>query len=207
MSINGTTGLAVCLECYHLRSTSREGTRRCPCTPRDKAIPAGKRGTGNGRPDLCHLCARDTVTVGTRWSSYGCEQCRDVNKAIGNVLGGSVGGALTLGGHSLQNGVALGGGDISEEAIDRFADRILALLSGWRRLETWCRDEARRLADSAALTGERRKTVALSRWKKLFPVGAGPSVDAFVRYSGSELPDHPSLDRLRQSWLGHLREK
>jgi hypothetical protein len=124
---------------------------------------------------------------------------------VGAVVGGYRSGALPLGRHSLMNGAAMRVGADSDSEIAEFARTLKDLLREWRRLGEWRKAEARRLADSAMLTSGRGE-VPLEEWLRTFRSSEGASVDAFCRYVGAELPDHPDLRYLTDARLEFLFE-
>ena len=64
---------------------------------------------------------------GSRWSWYACENCLEVNRAVGAVFGSQKAGALPLGRHSIMNGVTLGGGHTDDTAVAGFVDLLRGL--------------------------------------------------------------------------------
>ena len=112
--------LEVCLECFNLRGSFEGKEHRCDCVPRDDGWREREWGTRDiaALVDLCHLCARNTMKSGTRWSWYACDICLKVNRIVGEVFGSRRAGALPLGRHSIMNGVTLGGGHTDDTAAE-----------------------------------------------------------------------------------------
>ena len=152
--------------------------------------------------DLCHLCARNTMKSGTRWSWYACDTCLEVNRSVGTVLGSPKAGALPLGRHSIMNGVTLGGGNIDDAAVRGFSELLRGLTSVWKRIFEWAPLEASRLA-TAADWGD-RESVPLVEWLGTNPTSIGASVDAFSRFVEYDLPDHPLLRDLIEARVEFL---
>jgi len=91
--------LAVCLTCFRLKGTYRDKEHRCQCMDRDDGWRKGEW-DGYDIPafiDLCHVCLRDTVASGSRWSWYACETCREINVSAGETIGVEKWGALRWG--------------------------------------------------------------------------------------------------------------
>lgn len=108
--------------------------------------------------DLCHLCVRDVMRSGARWSWYACETCRTVNNQIANAILGDThprNQILPLGRHSLMDGVALGLDPTpGEETVARFAESLRDLFGFVDRLLDWRREEGRRLAAASGFRGD-----------------------------------------------------
>ena len=143
---------------------------------------------------------------GSRWSWYACENCLDVNRAVGAVFGSQKAGALPLGRHSIMNGVTLGGGDYDDAAVHGFAELLRGLTSVWKRIFEWAPQEAGRLAVSVGWdSGE--GAVPLVEWLDRFPASLGASADAFCRFVEYDLPDHASLRHLNKARAGFTPAK
>ena len=143
--------LVVCLECFNLLGRFEGKEHRCRCIPRDDEWREQEWGRRDipALVDLCHLCARNTMKSGTRWSWYACDTCLEVNRSVGTVLGSPRAGALPLGRHSIMNGVTLGGGNIDDAAVRGFSELLRGLTSVWKRIFEWAPEEAGRLAAAA----------------------------------------------------------
>ena len=189
--------LEVCLECFKLHGLFEGKEHRCSCAPRDDGWREREWGTRDiaALVDLCHLCARNTMKSGSRWSWYACENCLEVNRAVGAVFGSQKAGALPLGRHSMMNGVTLGGGNTDDTAVAGFVDLLRGLTKVWKRIFEWAPQEAGRLAASAGWDSG-GGAVPLVEWLERFPASRGASVDAFCRFVEYDLPDHPDLELL-----------
>ena len=192
--------LEVCLECFNLRGRFEGKEHRCDCVPRDDGWREREWGTRDiaALVDLCHLCARNTMKSGTRWSWYACDICLKVNRIVGEVFGSRRAGALPLGRHSIMNGVTLSGGNTDDTAVAGFVDLLRGLTKVWKRIFEWAPQEAGRLAASAGWdSGE--GAVPLVEWLERFPASRGASVDAFCRFVEYDLPEHPTLRHLNKA--------
>ena len=196
-------GLDVCLACFGLRGEFKGREHRCSCTPRDDDWRS-RHWEGYdiaAHVDLCHLCARNTMKSGSRYTWYVCDLCRQVNQAVGAVLGSKKAGAVPLGRHSLMNGVSLSTAHLDEASVNAFKDALKGLTSIWRRLSDWRESEATRLIDSI---DQRGASMSLNDWLTRFPACMGASVDSFCRFVEFDLPRHPDLEALsaeRQRFL------
>ena len=67
--------LEVCLTCYQLKGLFEDREHRCGCVGRDDEWREREWGRKDiaALIDLCHLCARNTMKSGTRWSWYACD--------------------------------------------------------------------------------------------------------------------------------------
>jgi len=185
--------LEVCLECFSLRGTFEGKEHRCDCVPRDDGWREREWGTRDiaALVDLCHLCARNTMKSGSRWSWYACENCLEVNRAVGAVFGSRKAGALPLGRHSMMNGVTLNAGSHDDAAAAGFVVLLMGLTEVWKRIFEWAPLEAGRLV--AAAGWNNRESGPLVDWLERNPSSTGASVDAYSRFVEYDLPDHPLL--------------
>ena len=188
--------LEVCLQCFNLRGRFEEKEHRCGCNSKEDGW---REREWDGYDiaalvDLCHLCARNTIKSGSRWSWYACDNCLDVNRAVGAVFDSPKAGALPLGRHSIMNGVSFGGGDTSDAAIKDFVAFFRGLTSVWKRIFKWAPEEAGRLA--AAAGWDNLESVPLVDWLEANPTSTGASVDAYSRFVEYDLPAHPLLREL-----------
>ena len=138
---------------------------------------------------------------GSRYTWYVCDLCRQVNQAVGAVLGSKKAGAVPLGRHSLMNGVSLSTSPLDESSVESFTDALKGLNSIWQRLFDWRESEATRLVGSTDQPGA---SLSLNDWLKRFPGFMGASVDSFCRFVEYDLPRHPELQALsaqRQRFL------
>lgn len=190
--------LELCLVCFDLRGEFQDKEHRCSCQrqPDSWREKEWARYDITALVDLCNLCARGIMRSGSRYTWLVCDNCLQVNKSVGGVLGSPRAGALPVGRHSLMNGVAFVGGDLSDERIKSFTEWLLGLTDVWFGLFEWRSTEARRLADSADL---KAPAIRLPVWLTAFPSSLGASVDAFCRYVEYDLPEHSSLVRLREA--------
>ncbi len=189
--------LEVCLKCFNLRGSYEGKQHLCPCVPRDDGWREREWGTRDiaALVDLCHLCARNTMKSGSRWTWYACETCLEVNRAVGAVFGSRKAGALPLGRHSMMNGVTLDATDHDETEAAGFVSLLRGLTKVWERIFQWAPQEAGRLAASAGWHPG-GGAVPLVEWFERFPSSRGASADVFCRFVGYDLPDHPSLGGL-----------
>jgi len=196
--------LEICLQCFNLRGSFEEKEHRCRCTPRDDEWREREWGGYDiaALVDLCYLCARNTMKSGSRWSWYACDNCLEVNRAVGAVFDSPKAGALPLGRHSIMNGVSFGGGDISDAAIKDFVAFFSGLTSVWKRIFEWAPEEAGRLA--AAAGWDNLESVPLVDWLDRNPTSTGASVDAYSRFVEYDLPEHPLLRGLVEARTGFL---
>jgi len=180
----------VCLQCFNLRGSFEGKEHRCDCVPRDDEWKEREWGRYDiaALVDLCHLCARNTMKSGTRWSWYACDSCLEVNRIVGDAFGSRRAGALPLGRHSIMNGVSLGGGDYDDAAVHGFAELLRGLTSVWKKIFEWAPAEAGRLAATAGWDS-RAEAVPLVEWFERFPASRGASVDAFCRFVEYDLID------------------
>ena len=188
--------LEICLQCFKLRGRFEEKQHRCGCDPRDDGWREREWGGYDiaALVDLCHLCARNTMKSGSRWSWYACDSCLNVDRTVGAVFGSPKAGALPLGRHSIMNGVSFGSGDTSDAAIKDFVAFFSGLNSIWKRIFEWAPREAGRLV--AAAGWDNLESVPLVDWLEKNPTSPGASVDAYSRFVEYDLPDHPLLKDL-----------
>ncbi len=144
--------------------------------------------------DLCQICARGTMKLGSRYSWLVCNVCLEVNRAVGTVFG-SEGGALPLGRHSMMNRITPGGGSIDDDAVADFVASAFGLISIWEKTFEWASREAA-LLFSRSNSAVGSALLPLTEWLDLFPTSIGASVDAFCRFCDYDLPDHPQLKAL-----------
>ena len=93
-----------------------------------------------------------------------------------------------------------------DAAVSRFAQALTDLMGVWMRFPKWRDAEAQRLVTSMDWTPPDRIEVPLEEWLATFPTSLGASVDVFCRFTGTELPEHPSLRRLSVAQLDFLYE-
>ena len=189
--------LEICLSHFQLRGSFEGKEHCCACLPKDDEWREREWGRHDiaALVDLCHLCARNTMKSGTRWSWYACETCLEVNRVVGAVFGSRKAGALPLGRHSLMNGVTLNAGSHDDAAAAGFVVLLRGLTKVWERIFEWAPEEAGRLAASSGWDlGE--GAVPLVEWLERFPGSVGASVDAFCRFVEYDLPTHPQLATL-----------
>ena len=194
--------LVVCMSCFRLRGFYRDKEHRCSCQPHS----AEWRDTVWARydlaqlVDLCHLCARQIVGSGSRWSWYGCGSCREVNLAVATAVGSPPPGILPLGRHSLMNGAGMRG-DVArdDEQLTAFVDALMSSVRSWTKLSAWQATEAADLATRAGWLGNGTTEIPLSSWLIQWPGSPGASVDAFCRFLETDLPPTTELAALLEA--------
>jgi hypothetical protein len=127
---------------------------------------------------------RGTAGGSSRWAWLGCEHCRAINDALARAWGFR---PLTLGRHSLMNGIGVRGG-VPPEVQKRQIDRLAAFAGNLERLRDWRHQEYRRLAAEFDPLAD----IPLPDWQEQWPPDRRTSADAFSRLLGRELPLRPS---------------
>ena len=196
------SGLVVCTACFRLRGSYRDKEHRCSCQPH----PAEWRDSvwaGYDLAqllDLCHLCARQVVGSGSRWSWYGCGSCREVNLAVATAIGSPPPGILPLGWHSLMNGVGMRA-DLphDDEQVTGFANALISSVKTWTKLFAWQSSEATGLATRAGWLADGTAEVPLPIWLVRWPGSLAASVDAFCRFLEVDLPPTTELGGLLEA--------
>ena len=206
---NDYSSLAVCTKHFTLTGVYEGKEHRCGCQPPDEDWREREWAGYDiaALIDLCHLCVRDVMGSGSRWSWYACESCRNVNNEIATaILGESKPGnqILPLGRHSIMNGAAIGlEAPQSEDPTERFTESMMALHEFSGRLSDWKRQEGRRLVAEIGFEG--LDVVPVDSWLGANAGSPGASADAIARFIGEEdLPDLPELDGLRRAREDHL---
>lgn len=190
-------GLSVCGVCFGLtgRFQGREHRCRCQATPDEWRKQEWSGYDIAALVELCGLCARGTMQSGSRWMWLVCDECRHVNRVVGEALGSDGPGVLPLGRHSMMNGVGFNAEGATDEDIDAFSHVLAGLTEVWMRLHEWGEAEVKRLHDLAGLGSD---PIPVPTWMHLFPPSIGASVDAFCRFVEYDLPDRPLFEELRR---------
>lgn len=186
-------GMDLCLTCFGLRGELRGRTHKCRCQALTDDWRERGEWAGYDIPlhvEVCRLCVRGTMKSGSRWSSYACTTCLELNLVVGRALG-SDRGALPLGRHSLMNGVGLRASEQQTEGLAGLSAALMQLVQIWVRLADWKVEEGQRLTFDTVW--ERTKTVRWHDWSESNPVSPGASVDAYCRFVEYDLPEHPVL--------------
>ncbi len=173
------SGLDLCLTCFGLKGQFRGKTHQCRCEPMEDDWRERGEWAGYDIPllvEVCRLCVRGTMKSGSRWTTYACRSCLDLNHAVGRALGAQR-GALPLGRHSLMNGLSARPEELQNPELRSFATAMRGLLKIWFRLADWKVEEGLRLAESSGVAG--RGTVPWAEWVLLSPSSEGASADAF----------------------------
>ncbi len=203
------SNLAVCTTHFALTGVYEGKEHRCGCQPNDEEWKSEWIGHDIAALiDLCHLCVRDVMASGSRWTWYACESCRNVNNEIATaILGEShpTNQILPLGRHSMMNGVALGlDPPQSDDPTERLTESITGFFEFSSRLFDWKREEAQRLVDASGF--DSAEALPLDRWLEANPGSPGASADAMSGFIGEEdLPDLRELDGLRRAREDHLK--
>ncbi len=193
------SGLEICLTCFGLHGMYNGREHRCGCQPRDDDW---RESHWSGYDiaasiDMCSVCGRRVMRTGSRWSWYACDLCRNVNIRVGEAIAGPRAFVLPLGRHSMMNGIALSGREVpGDAATAEFVVAMKRLTGFWNQISSWHVDESKRLAGSIPLEGS---SAPLNEWLEYFPSSLGASVDAFCRFLDADLPDKPTLARLRDA--------
>ena len=82
----------------------------------------------NEYADLCWCCLLETISSGSKWSSFYCDDCRQrvrkYNQSMGRVL-------LWMGRHSIMNGLGLRGPDVAvPQAVATFGTGLGGFVTG-----------------------------------------------------------------------------
>ncbi len=206
---NDYSNLAVCTEHFTLTGVYEGKEHRCGCQHNDEEWDNEWDGYDIAALiDLCHLCVRDVMGSGSRWTWYACESCRKVNNEIATaILGESHPGnqILPLGRHSMMNGGAIGlDPPQSDDPTERIVESIMGFFEFSRRLVDWKGEEGQRLVDASGFDSV--EALPLDRWLDAKPGSPGASADAMSRFIGEEdLPDLRELDGLRRAREDHLK--
>lgn len=174
--------LSVHVPCGGIRGPIQRGTwpgwQSCRCEDR----PVRWQWADVSRAyDLCVVCFRATAGGPSRWSWLACENCRAVNREIGEIWGFD---PFKLGRHSLMNGVGVRP-DGPPDVRDAQVVRLREFARGDVRLRDWRRTEYPRLASSF----DHLADVPLKVWQRRHPAGWHASHDAFARLIGPGFPD------------------
>jgi len=135
--------LKICRQCYKLYGSIylEDGQivqQRCGCNYTDE-----KTWTYydyNRRYETCYCCGLHIIECGSKWSLFHCPHCKSkiiqLNKAVGQCV-------IPIGRHSIMNGFALSGSDLSEnrdKAIESFVQAqnrtaiLIELACNYRRI-------------------------------------------------------------------------
>jgi hypothetical protein len=206
---NEYSTVGVCTRHLALRGVYEGKEHRCGCQPPDDDWREQEWAGYDiaALIDLCHVCVRDVVKSGTRWSWYGCETCRSVNNRIATAIlskphpGNQV---LPLGRHSMMNGRAIGvDPPKSNDPADRVTESMVSLFEFAKRIFKWKKEEGRHLIELAGSADT--DSVPLDDWLVANPSSPGASADAIARFiDEEELPDIRELDGLRKERQLHL---
>jgi hypothetical protein len=139
----------ICPVCYALRGTMvyrPPGSRQlCDCEiaqlrTRGQEVPTYGHDLHEAA-ELCRCCGVDLVLSGSRWAKWFCPECFGRLKVLNEAAGTCV---VPIGRHSIMNGVFLKANkDRGPEALNAFADQLLAFFRESGGIQAWGREVVR----------------------------------------------------------------